>query len=107
MKKAELLTDLIGTYNKYGWQVRRLLLKSETRAEISSLPHSIPVVEAPVDAVWFSRPSHENREAWELRLLAETQYALFETFAPDESEEEREIVREEMETRLRDYVLRT
>ena len=51
------------------------------------------------------RPSHQQREAWELRLLSETQYALFETFEADETEEQREEMRQEMEARLRDYVL--
>jgi hypothetical protein len=45
--------------------------------------------------------------AWELRLLGETQYALFETFEADETEDQREEVRLEMEARLRDYVLGT
>ena len=65
----------------------------------------MPIKEAAVDALWFSRPSHENREAWELRLLAQAQYALFETFEADETEEEREDVKLEMEARLRDYVI--
>jgi hypothetical protein len=57
--------------------------------------------------LWFARPSNNNRTAWELRLLAETQYALFETFEADETEEQREEMRLEMEARLRDYVLGT
>ncbi len=57
--------------------------------------------------MWFSRPSHNNREAWELRLLAQTQYALFETFEADETEEERDEVKLEMEARLRDYVAKS
>jgi hypothetical protein len=39
-------------------------------------------------------------------LLAETQYALFETFEPDETEELRNDARLEMEARLREYVSR-
>jgi hypothetical protein len=38
-----------------------------------------------------------------LRLLAQTPYALFETFEPDETEEERDDVKREMEARMRDY----
>ena len=48
-------------------------------------------------------PSYEQREAWELRLLAENPFALFETFEVDETEEQREEVRREMEARLREY----
>jgi hypothetical protein len=44
-----------------------------------------------------------NREAWELRLISETPYALFEAFEEDETEEQREEVRREMEARMREY----
>ncbi len=71
----------------------------------AQLLDNIPVKEAGFDALWFSRPSHNDREAWELRLLAQTQYALFETFEADETEEQRADVKHEMEARLRDYVL--
>ncbi len=108
MKKADLLVELIATYRKHGWHLKRLLLQATSRPELTSheleLLGETPIVEAPVDALWFSRPSHENREAWELRLLAETQYALFETFEADETEEQRDEMRQEMEARLRDYV---
>ena len=48
------------------------------------------------------RGSHEEREAWELRLIAENPFALFETFEKDETEEQREEMRREMEARLRE-----
>ena len=107
MKHADLFTELVATYHKHGWELRRVLLQPATLAELQSqqLLTEIPVKEAAFDALWFSRPSHNNREAWELRLLAQTQYALFETFEADETEEERDDVRLEMETRLRDYAL--
>ena len=93
--------ELTTIYRKHGWQLRRVLLRPETRAELSV---EVPVKEAEFDALWFSRPSHNDREAWELRLLAQTQYALFETFEADETEEEREDLRVEMEARMREYL---
>src|SRR5262245_11792066 len=111
MNKPNLLQDLVSTYEKHGWTLRQLLLKPETRAELLPTVEAhwkeIETREAEVDALWFSRPSHKNREAWELRLLAETQYALFETFESDETEEQRSEVRLEMESRLRDYANRS
>ena len=105
MKSADLFTELMAMYRKHGWQLRRVLLRPETRVELQSqLPDELAVREATFDALWFSRPSHNNREAWELRLLAQTQYALFETFESDETEEERDDLRLEMEARMRDYV---
>ena len=56
--------------------------------------------ESEVDAMWFTRPAQGGCEAWELRLVGETPYALFELFESDEVEEDREDVRREMEARL-------
>lgn len=105
MDNADLFGELVATYRKYGWELRGALLQAATLAEIQTLlGDELPVKETEFDALWFSRPSHQNREAWELRLLAQTQYALFEAFEPDETEEERNEVRLEMEAKLRDYV---
>src|SRR5215217_2255726 len=111
MKNSDLFIELVATYRKHGWEVRRALMQPTTLAELESqekdLLSNVPVKESAVDALWFSRPSHNNREAWELRLLAQTQYALFETFEADETEEDREDVKLEMEARLREYALGT
>ena len=107
MKHSELIKEIAATYQKHGWQLRRLLLRPETRTELEREAVSFDAEEiegALIDALWFSRASHEQREAWELRLLAENPYALFETFEKDETEEQREEMRREMEARLRDYV---
>ena len=97
--------ELTAIYRKHGWQLRSVLLRPETRIELQSLlPNESVVREAEFDALWFSRPSHNDREAWELRLLAQTQYALFETFEADETEEERDDVKLEMEARMREYL---
>jgi hypothetical protein len=108
MNTANLFLELVATYRKHGWELRSALLQPATLAELQSqeseLLGTVTVREAEFDALWFSRPSHNNREAWELRLLAQTQYALFETFEADEMEEERDDVKKEMEARLRDYV---
>ncbi|HBB87062.1 MAG TPA: hypothetical protein DC047_05560 [Blastocatellia bacterium] len=106
MKMNELINEIVGVYQKHGWQLRRVLLRPESRAELETGTSSLGGItqeQAELDALWFSRPSHEQREAWELRLVAENPYALFETFEADESEEEREDVRREMEARMREY----
>lgn len=99
--------ELVATYRKHGWELRSALLQPATRSEFqaqeSELLRDVPVRETTFDALWFSRPSHNQREAWELRLLAQTPYALFETFEQDETEEERQDVKQEMEARMRDY----
>ena len=93
--------ELVATYRKHGWELRSACCnRRRWRSLQSQLLDEVPVKEATFDALWFSRPSHNNREAWELRLLAQTQYALFEAFEPDETEEEREEVKLEMEARI-------
>ena len=108
MDNRKLVDEILATYEKHGWHLRRALLRPATAAELKDQLESIPfdgvqVKEAEVDGLWFSRPSHEQREAWELRLLSENPFALFETFEKDELEEQREEMRREMEARLRDY----
>lgn len=107
MRKTGLFMEMLATYRKHGWELRGVLLQPATQAEFSSqepeLLKDVPLRDATFDALWFSRPSHNQREAWELRLLTQTPYALFETFEEDETEEERQDVKLEMEARMRDY----
>ena len=109
MTSVDLFMELVATYRKHGWELRSALLRPATlgvvEKEDAHLLDNVAVKEAGFDALWFSRPSHNRREAWELRLLGQTPYALFETFEPDETEEQRDDVKHEMEARMRDYVL--
>ena len=104
MNLTGLFNEIVSLYRKHGWQLRGVLLRPESFSELDQNANAdVPVTEGAVDAVWFSRPSYEGREAWELRLLAENPYALFETFEQDETEEQRDEMRQEMEARLREY----
>lgn len=107
MSMQRLFSETIAMYSKHGWQLRRALLRAETRAELgqdsAELFGDVLQIESEIDALWFARASHGTREAWELRLMGEPPYALFETFEQDEAEEDREDVRREMEARLRVY----
>ncbi|HEV2864807.1 MAG TPA: hypothetical protein VGX48_27680 [Pyrinomonadaceae bacterium] len=92
-------------YTRHGWRPVRVLARPETLAELAGASlGGVRPEESDVDAMWFSRPSQGGREAWELRLVGDTPYALFELFEPDEDEEDRRDVRREMEARLREYV---
>ncbi len=110
MNVLERFGETLGMYRRHGWQLRRVLLRPESRAEldasIETLFEDAAVIDSALDALWFARASHMGREAWELRLVAETPYALFETFEMDETEEEREELRQEMEARMREYMAR-
>ena len=108
MNTAELIREIVATYDRHGWHLRRVLLRSETRAALSEPPQELfgnaQLQESDFDALWFARASHAKREAWELRLIAEQPYALFEALEADQPEEEREEARLEMESRMREYV---
>jgi hypothetical protein len=106
----ELFTEIIATYSRHGWELRRVLLRPETRAKLEAgtleLFKEARLIEADFDALWFARASHAGREAWELRLVAEQPYALFEAFEADEDEELREDARLEMENLMREQTLK-
>ncbi len=104
MNSRDLAAEIIATYERHGWKLRRVLLRPETRAEIAGVIfNDATIVDSGFDALWFARPSHEKREAWELRLLAEQRFALFEAFEADESEADRQEARLEMENKMREY----
>ena len=105
MDRTYLAKQIIELYERHGWTLKRALLTRETRTTIDDrIFNHAAIVDSDFDALWFARPSHADREAWELRLIAEQQYALFEAFEADESEEDREEARLEMENRMRDHV---
>lgn len=110
MKPSDLVREIIATYQRHGWQVRRVLLREATRTELGDgvreLFEDAALIDSDFDALWFARPSQEGREAWELRLIGEQPYALFEAFEQDESEEAREEARREMENRMREQVVK-
>ena len=111
MSRLKKFQEILAQYRRHGWRLARVLARPESLAEMGGsaetdaalIYEGAPVDESEVDAMWFTRPSAEGREAWELRLVGDTPYALFELFEPDEAEEDRADVRREMEARLRDY----
>ena len=106
MNSLELFKEIIATYQRHGWDLKRVLIKPTTRNDLNEhgveLISQASLIDAEFDALWFARPSNAGREAWELRLLAEHPYALFAAFEADETEEEREEARLEMEHQMRE-----
>lgn len=100
MINAEQIQEILSLYKKYGWKLERILLTAKLKKTLDNFTADAEIIESEIDAAWFSRPSGE-KEAWELRRLNNTPYALFETFETDDEEEVREEIRREMEARLR------
>jgi hypothetical protein len=109
MTASDLAREIVATYRKHGWQLNTVLLRPQTMAEFSSEIEAVAgdakISESLLDALWFSRPSPNGGEAWELRLLAETPYALFQRIEPNESEDQRTQVLRSMEERLIEYLV--
>lgn len=110
MSRLKKFQEIQAQYGRHGWRLARVLARPETLAEMRGAGAGDPATfegaaaaASDVDAMWFTRPSAEGREAWELRLVGDTPYALFELFEHDEEEEDREDVRREMEARLAEY----
>lgn len=103
MIQAKQIEEILAQYQKHGWILRRVLLSDSLRVHITSeLPalfSGAEIVSSETDAVWFSRPA-KNGEAWELRRLSESPYALFEVFSAEDDDEVREEARREMENLL-------
>ncbi len=104
MINAEQIKGILSLYQKHGWNLRRVLLCVKSKIKLSpdliTLFGETEIVESKVDAAWFSRPAATGNEAWELRHLSETPYALVEVFDGEDEEEVREEARMEIEARL-------
>jgi hypothetical protein len=109
MGRLDQFHETLATYRKYGWRLARVLMRPDALAELQAATggadfEGVAAREFPVDALWFVRPAEGGREAWELRLVNDSPYALFELFEPDEAEEDREDVRREMEAKMQERV---
>ncbi len=104
MIDAEQIQEILKQYKKHGWNLSRVLLSAPTRkmlsASLEKLFGDAEIVSSEIDAAWFFRASVKGGEAWELRRLTETPFALFEMFDDEDDEEIREEIRQEMQTRM-------
>lgn len=104
MIKARTIADILSLYKKHGWNLRRVLLSDGLRVNITDaladLFGAAEIVSSNLNAVWFSRPSKNGAEAWELRRLTDTPFALVEVFETGIADKEREETLRETETRM-------
>jgi len=105
MIDIEGVTDIIATYKKHGWILRRVLLSARTKAKIGGSIdlHDVRVADySEIDAAWFSRPPKPGGIAWEIRYLGDPPFALLETI--DESDPALEDKLRDVEGRLRQSI---
>ncbi len=94
------IRDIISTYEKHGWVLRRLLVSPCLNAKFkAALAEQVAVVDSDIDAAWFSRPPKVGGVAWEIRYLGNPPFALLET--ADENAPDFESLLKRVEERLR------
>ena len=76
MIDADSAHQVIEQYKKHGWVLRRVLFSSPLSPGVAALAEGIPTRKAAIDALWFSRRSLPDCEAWELRRLSGSPFAL-------------------------------
>ncbi|MDQ4120485.1 MAG: hypothetical protein M3209_03460 [Acidobacteriota bacterium] len=102
MNETDLIREIAATYHKYGWTLRRVLLKKDLLEKLgNTFDAGAPLAVSDVNALLFSRASGKNSEAWELRHISQAPFALFEIIGADTSEDERNLRLSQMEKRLK------
>jgi hypothetical protein len=76
MIDAAAVGEILKQYEKHGWIFRRALLSSEGKKAFGEKFAPETIVDSDLDALWFSRKSKPDSEAWELRRLSALPYAL-------------------------------
>ena len=99
--------SVIDQYAKHDWVLRRALLSPPSIAVFESSIEAQNVdlrrVETSAnEALWFSRRSLPDREAWELRRLSGSPFALVVVIEDSLPEEEREALLSDTERRMFD-----
>lgn len=106
MIAAAVLGEIVQTYSKHGWILRRVLLTDSLHkslgANVNGLFGDARIIRGVIDAAWFSRPPKKGAIAWEIRILSETPYALLEYV--DENADNFEDKLREVESRLAAHV---
>lgn len=104
------IQEILSLYKKHGWRLRRVLLTEKLKAFLAESGETLfadaEIISAEIDAAWFSRASKAEREAWEIRHLSETPYALVEVFDAEDEKEVREEKLHELEEQLKERAMR-
>lgn len=107
MIDAVAIKEILETYKKYGWTLRRVLLSDELTLTVGDTRNffgGVPVITSDLNAAWFSRPPKDGPNAWEIRHLSTDPYSLVEHI--DENSADFEARLSSVESRLRSAVRR-
>lgn len=106
MIASDNIREIIATYAKHGWNLRRVLLSARLSERLGDDKNGLfgeaPVLASDIDAAWFSRPPKPGGVAWEIRYLGEPAFALLEK--ADEDDAEFETILADVQSRLHDAI---
>ena len=105
MTDRDAIADIIGQYVQHGWKLRRVLLTAKLSGELGDVAGLFGDAELRTsghDGLWFSRRSMQDREAWELRRISTSPFALVEVIPDGLTDQEREEILAEAEERMFD-----
>ena len=80
--------EIIEQYTKHGWILRRALLSEESTSVLRETLGDVRIDPSDLDALWFSRKSKPESEAWELRRLTGAPFALVAVISSDANADE-------------------
>lgn len=100
MITPEQFCEIVATYERHGWLLRRVLLSAETRKRLTAFPTDVDIIDSDIDVAWFSRPPKAGEISWEIRSLGATPFALVEFV--DEDSPDFEHVLESVKQRMTD-----
>lgn len=100
------ITSIVERYAKHDWVIRRAALSPASIASVgaglASLYAGVQIEESANEALWFSRRTLPDREAWELRRLSGSPFALVAVREDSLPEDEREELLRDIERRMFD-----
>jgi hypothetical protein len=105
MTDSTTVGEIIAQYEKHGWTLRRALLSDASRTLLGNVLTGIDVTPSDFDALWFSRQSKPESEAWELRRLSVLPFALVAVVASNASNEEVEATLSQVADEMRDRTI--
>jgi hypothetical protein len=100
MIDAAAAKQIIEQYNKHGWALRRVLFSSALSPQVEQLVRGVPAIASVMDAFWFARRSQPGREAWELRRLSGSPFAIVQVIDDGTEPDEFDAVLSAVEQRM-------
>ncbi len=105
MIDAATVGEIVEQYKKHGWTLRRALFTDDGRKAAAGILPTEFLYDSDFDALWFSRRSKPDTEAWELRRVTGAPFALIAVVSTGDDVEELEAALANIEDEMRERTL--